>query len=111
MQAALRWATEQGDAGTALRFGAALAWYWYLCGQRGDCAALAQAALALDAAGPQRADRATAEARGVCAVIAASADWDLEPARELMDAAAAAAPPIPAGRCRTRWSCTARRRP
>ena len=38
MQAALRWAIERGDAGTALRFGAALAWYWYVCGERGDCA-------------------------------------------------------------------------
>ena len=100
MQAALRWAIERGDAGTALRFGAALAWYWYVCGQRGDCAALARAALALPAARPPRstaagsphADRATAEARGVCAVIAASADWDLEPAGELLDAAAAADP-------------------
>ena len=91
MHAALRWAIERRDARTALRFGAALAWYWYLCGQRGDCAALARDALALDAAGPQRADRATAEARGVCAVTAASADCGYEPARGLMDGAAAAA--------------------
>ena len=116
MAAALRWAIERGDAGTAVRFGAALAWYWYVCGQRGDCAALARAALALPAAGPPRstaagpprstaagpprstaagsphADRAAAEARAVCAVIAASADWDLEPAGELLDAAATADP-------------------
>ncbi len=97
MHAALRWAIERRDAGTALRFGAALAWYWYVCGQIGDHAALARTALALDAAGQRRADRATAEARGVCAVIAASADWDLEPARELMDAAAAAAAADPSG--------------
>ena len=73
MQAALRWATGRGDAGTALRLAAALAWFWYLCGQRGDCAALARAALVLDAAGSRREDRATAEVRGVCAVVAASA--------------------------------------
>jgi predicted ATPase/DNA-binding SARP family transcriptional activator len=91
MHAALRWAIERGDAGTALRFGAALAWYWYLCAPRGVCAALAQGALALDAAGSRSADRAAAEARGVCAVIAASADRDYELARELIDAAAAAA--------------------
>jgi hypothetical protein len=87
MQAALRWATDRGDAGTALRLAAALAWFWYLCGQRGDGAALARAALALDAAGSPRDDRAMAEARGVCAVVAASADWDLEPAAELVNAA------------------------
>ncbi len=92
MQAALRWAIERSDAATAVRFGAALAWYWYVCGQRGDCAALARAALALDPAGSPHADRATAEARAVCAVIAASADWDLEPAGELLDAAVAAGP-------------------
>jgi len=93
MHAALRTAIERRDARTALRFGAALAWYWYLCGQRGDSAALAREALALDAAGPDLEDRATAEARGLCAVIAASADCTYEPAGELMDAAAAAAEP------------------
>jgi predicted ATPase/DNA-binding SARP family transcriptional activator len=98
MQAALRWAAERGDAGTALRLGTALAWYWYLCGQRGDCAALARAALAADAAGPQRDDHATTEARGVCAVVAASADWDLQPAAELVNAAVAAAAADPSGR-------------
>jgi predicted ATPase/DNA-binding SARP family transcriptional activator len=107
MQAALRWAIERGDAGTALRFGAALAWYWYVCGQRADRVALARAALVLDAAGPRRADRAAEEARGVCAVIAASADWILEPTasadwlldsvQELVDAAAAAAAADPGG--------------
>ena len=91
MNATLRWAIERQDADTALRFGAALGWYWYLCGQRGDCAALARDALALDAAGSRPADRAAAEARGVCAVIAASADCAYEQASELMDAAAAAA--------------------
>jgi predicted ATPase/DNA-binding SARP family transcriptional activator len=93
MHAAMRWAIEREDAGTALRFGAALAWYWYLCGPRAVCAALAQAALALDAAGSRAEDPATVEARGVCAVIAASADSDYEPARELVGAAAAAADP------------------
>jgi predicted ATPase/DNA-binding SARP family transcriptional activator len=73
MHAALRWALERRDAGTALRFAAALAWYWYLCGQRGDSATLAQAALALDAAEPRPWDHAASQARGVCAVIADSA--------------------------------------
>jgi predicted ATPase/DNA-binding SARP family transcriptional activator len=99
MLAALRWTIERRDARTALRFGAALAWYWYLCGQSGDCAALARDALELDhAAGSARADRATAEARGVCAVIAANADCSYEPARELMEAATAAAAVDPDGR-------------
>jgi predicted ATPase/DNA-binding SARP family transcriptional activator len=100
MHAAMRWATEQGDAGTALRFGAALAWYWYLCGPRGACAALALAALAADAAGLPRADRATVEARGICAVIAAGADGAHEPtaeAAELVEAATAAAAADPSG--------------
>ncbi len=99
LHAALRGAIERRDARTALRFGAALAWYWYLCGQRGDCAALARDALALDdAAGPWPADRARAEARGVCAVIAASADYAYEPAGELMETAAAAVAADPGGR-------------
>jgi tetratricopeptide (TPR) repeat protein len=99
MHASLRWAIERRDARTALRFGAALAWYWYLCGQSGDCAALARDALELDhAAGSAPADRATAEARGVCAVIAANADCIYEPARELMETAAAAAAADPGGR-------------
>ncbi len=97
MHAAMRWATERGDAGTALRFGAALAWYWYLCGPRGACAALALAALAVDAAGSPRADRATVEARGICAVIAAGADGAYEPAAELVEAATAAAAADPGG--------------
>ena len=92
MHAALRWAIERRDARTALRFGGALGWYWYRCGQRGDCAALARDALVLDDAARSRpADRATAEARGVCAVIASNWDGSYEPARELMDTAAAAA--------------------
>ena len=97
MHAAMRWAIERRDASTALRFGAALAWYWFVCGQRGDCAALARAALALDAAGSWPGDRARAEARGICAVIAVSADWDLGSDGELVDAAAAAAAADPSG--------------
>jgi predicted ATPase/DNA-binding SARP family transcriptional activator len=97
MQAALRWAIERGDADTALRFGASLAWFWYVCGQHGDCEALAQAALTLDAARSHREDRATAEGRAACAVIVALADWDLEPAREQVDAAVAAAAADPSG--------------
>src|SRR5262249_45622640 len=97
MHAALRWAIERRDARTALRFGAALGWYWYLCGERGDCAALARDALGLDdPAGPPPADRATAEARGVCAVIAANSDGGFE-AMELVEAAAAAAAADPRG--------------
>ena len=99
MHAALRWAIERGDADTALRFCAVLAWYWYLRGQIGDGASLARAALALDTAGSRRVDRATAEARAVCAVaIAVSANWDLEAAREALDTAAAAAAADRSGR-------------
>jgi predicted ATPase/DNA-binding SARP family transcriptional activator len=98
LQAALRWATERGNADTALRFGAALAWYWYVCCQHGDCESLVRTALTLDSAGSREDDRAMAEARGVCAVIAASADWDLETAGKLVDRAAAAAAADPSGR-------------
>ena len=98
MHAALRWAIERRDAGTALRFGAALGWYWYLRGQRADSASLARAALALDATGQQRADRATAEACAICAMTVATAGWDLEPTREALDAAAAAAAADPSRR-------------
>jgi predicted ATPase/DNA-binding SARP family transcriptional activator len=98
MQAAMRWAVDRGDADTALRFAASLAWFWWVSNQHGDCEALARAALALDAAGSRREDRASVEARGVCAVIAASSGWDMEPARELVDAAVAAAAADPSGR-------------
>jgi predicted ATPase/DNA-binding SARP family transcriptional activator len=98
IHAAMRWATERREAGTALRFGAALAWYWYLSAPRGVCATLARAALALDAAGSRGEDRVTAQARAVCAVIVASADCDYEPVGELVNAAAAAAAADPSGR-------------
>jgi predicted ATPase len=102
MHAAMHWAIERRDAGTALRFGTALAWYWYVCCQRGRehlaRAALELDAAELDAAGQRRTDRATTEARGVCAVIAVSTDWDLQPAVELVNAAAAAAAADPSGR-------------
>jgi predicted ATPase/DNA-binding SARP family transcriptional activator len=90
MNAALRWAIERSDPDTALRLGAALAWFWYLCGRRADSASLARAALALDTTGQQRADRAMAEARAICAMTVATAGWDLEPATEALDAAVAA---------------------
>jgi predicted ATPase/DNA-binding SARP family transcriptional activator len=99
MHAALRWAIERGDADTALRFCAALTWYWYLRGQCGDYASLVKAALALDAAGPQRTDRATVEARATCAAaIAIGANWDMAAASDPLDAAAAAAAADPSGR-------------
>jgi tetratricopeptide (TPR) repeat protein len=90
MHATLRWAVERGDSGTALRFGAALTWYWYLCGQCGDYASLVKAALALDAAGSGRADRARAEARAICAgAVSIGANWDMEVGREALAAAVA----------------------
>ena len=98
MNAALRWAIERRDPATALRLGAALAWFWFLCGRRADSASLARAALALDATGQQRADRAMAEARAICAMTVATAGWDLEPAMRSLDAAVAAAAADPSGR-------------
>jgi len=98
MHAVLRWAIKRADADTALRLSASLAWYWYVSCQHGDCVTLTRAALALDLPGPPPADPATAEARGVCAVIAAGTDGDLASAGDLVDAAAAAAKAGPSGR-------------
>ncbi|HUN31813.1 MAG TPA: BTAD domain-containing putative transcriptional regulator [Trebonia sp.] len=98
MQAVLRRASDRGDVETVLQFGAALAWFWYVRCQPGEREALARAALARDAGGSAGEDRATVEARALCAILAASTDWDLESAGELIAAAAAAASADPGGR-------------
>ncbi len=96
MLAALRWAIERRDEDTALRFVAALGWYWLMFGLRGDSASLARAALALGA-GERAADRAKAEARAVCALVGMGTEWDLEGLREPLAAAFAAAGADPSG--------------
>ncbi|HYN96447.1 MAG TPA: BTAD domain-containing putative transcriptional regulator, partial [Pilimelia sp.] len=47
VHAALRWAIAAGDAALATRFAAALGWYWWLRGRRGEGADLAAMAFAL----------------------------------------------------------------
>jgi predicted ATPase len=94
IHAALRWLLDQGDAELALRFGAALAWYWYLRGLRTEGSRLSREILALPAApdtagaGPARAseDRLSqaghAQARAICALIGAGPQWQLDGLRE-----------------------------
>jgi predicted ATPase/DNA-binding SARP family transcriptional activator len=79
--AALRWAIDCGDAGTAYAYARALGWYWVLNGQRGDSGALARGVLDMAHGGRAAAvcgrssSDAPAEARAICAVVAATNDW------------------------------------
>jgi predicted ATPase/DNA-binding SARP family transcriptional activator len=79
MHAALRWAIARGDAGTALRFVRALGYYWVQLGH-GEGDALARAVLALTP--PDPPTKLTAEARVICAMLAAGWSYDLEPVKE-----------------------------
>jgi predicted ATPase len=85
--AALRWLIASRDTGSALLFVRALGWYWMLRGQSGEPVTLAREVLAL---GPGRGDMRLAEARVICALMAAGPAWELEPVRADMDAAMAA---------------------
>jgi predicted ATPase/DNA-binding SARP family transcriptional activator len=81
IHAAMRWAIDRGDAGTAYAYSRALGWYWLLNGQRADSAALARGVL--DMAGDGHAAglaerssfEARAEARAICAIVAGTSDW------------------------------------
>ncbi len=84
MHAALRWLIASRDTEGALRFVRALGWYWMLRGQAGEPAALAGEVLEL---GPGPATRRMAEARVICALMAAGPTWDIEDVRGEMDAA------------------------
>jgi predicted ATPase len=55
LQSALRWAIDVGDTALAVRYVAALGWYWFLRGQRTDGEELAAAAVALPGDGPAHA--------------------------------------------------------
>ncbi|MFI0484684.1 ATP-binding protein [Actinomadura sp. 9N215] len=65
--AALRWAISAGDAPLAIRFCAALGWYWFLDGQLGEGADSLADVLALPGV---PADRTTARALALGAMIA-----------------------------------------
>ena len=72
MHAALRWTISRGDASSALRFVRSLAYYWTQRG-RGEGDALAREVLALEAPADSLL---IAEARVVCAMMAAGQSWD-----------------------------------
>ena len=85
------------DADLALRFGAALTWYWWLRGERAESAAWARQILEVagsggDGAGPAdpAAQATTAQARAACAVMACWPDFGQELVRESVAAALAA---------------------
>ena len=86
MHAALRRAIASQDADTALRFVRALGWYWMLRGQPGEPEALAREVLMLE---PREQSPRIAEARAVCALTAAGAEWDMEAVIPVLAAALA----------------------
>ncbi len=79
MQAALRWAVARGDAGTALRLVRALGYYWVQLGH-GEGDGLAREVLALTP--PDPPTKTIAEARVICAMLAAGWSYDLESVKE-----------------------------
>jgi predicted ATPase/DNA-binding SARP family transcriptional activator len=88
VHAALRWAIGRGDAACALRFVRALGYYWTQRG-RGEGEKLAREVLAFE---PPGDCLLIAEARVVCALMAAGHSWDLETIRgPLTDALASLA--------------------
>ncbi|MET8836587.1 BTAD domain-containing putative transcriptional regulator [Micromonospora sp. NPDC004540] len=88
LHAGLRHAIAAGDAPTAVRYAAALGWYWWLTGQRAEGAELADQVLAL----PGVADAppaATAVALATAALnLAATHAGDVAVSRERLDRAA-----------------------
>ena len=79
LHAALRWAVGRGDAGTALRLVRALGYYWVQLGH-GEGDGLARAVLALPP--PDPPTKETAEARVICAMLAAGWSYDLESVKQ-----------------------------
>jgi len=85
--AGLRWLVASRDTDGALRFVRALGWYWMLRGQTGEPVTLAAEVLAL---GPGSRTMRMAEARVICALMAAGPTWDIDEVRTDLDAALAA---------------------
>jgi predicted ATPase/DNA-binding SARP family transcriptional activator len=79
MNAALRWAIARSDADTALRFVRALGYYWVQLGH-GEGDALAREVLALTP--PDPLTKRIAEARVICAMLAAGWSYDIEAVKE-----------------------------
>jgi predicted ATPase/DNA-binding SARP family transcriptional activator len=76
LHAALRWATDSGDATTALRLAAALGWYWFLTSARAEALEWTAEALALPGGDPG----ARAQVLAFRALTAISGGVDLQPA-------------------------------
>jgi predicted ATPase/DNA-binding SARP family transcriptional activator len=87
INAAIRWVTAKGDAASALRFVRSLGYYWMQRGH-GEADALCRAVLAMD---PPPLTRELAEARVICALLAAGWMWDIDSIREPLTEALAAA--------------------
>lgn len=92
LHASLRWAIARRDGQTALRLVRALGYYWVQRGG-GEGDALAREALALDP--PPITTLRIAEARVICALLAAGWSWDIDSVRGQLNEAIA---------CLGRWS-------
>ena len=92
LHAALRWATDSGDAATALRLAAALGWYWTLTSARAESLEWTAKALALP--GGDAATRAQVLAFRALTVL--SGGVDLEPALAMGAEAMTALDALPA---------------
>jgi predicted ATPase/DNA-binding SARP family transcriptional activator len=86
LHAALRWAIARQDAEVALRFVRALGYYWTLRGQPGEQESLARDVLELR---PRERSPLIAEARMVCALVAAGTSWDIQAVQPALAAAVA----------------------
>jgi predicted ATPase/DNA-binding SARP family transcriptional activator len=86
LYAALRWAIKRRDADTALRFVRALGWYWVLRGQPGEPETLARDVLGLQ---PGERSPRMAEARMVCAMVAAGPSWEIHTVQQALEDAVA----------------------
>jgi predicted ATPase/DNA-binding SARP family transcriptional activator len=84
MHAALRWAIRREDAETALRMVRGLSFYWVQLGH-GEGDVLARDTLALPFSGARSLE--VAEARVICALIAAGWSWDVEMIRDALNEA------------------------
>ncbi|MGH2929130.1 MAG: ATP-binding protein, partial [Solirubrobacteraceae bacterium] len=84
--AAIRWAVTSGDTETALRSVRAMGYYWMQCGH-GEADALCREVLAL---APPPLTLKVAEARIICALLAAGWNWEMDkvrgPLTEALDA-------------------------
>jgi predicted ATPase/DNA-binding SARP family transcriptional activator len=77
VNAAIRWAVARQDADTALRFVRAMGYYWMQRGH-GEADALSRAVLAMT---PPPLTVKLAEARVICALLAAGWNWDIASVR------------------------------